>query len=125
VPISTLSAATLFSAAGDLTTIALRPDDTTDPHTTLRRLGPPPGFDSLDLLADAVERAARRAETMIHDDTDDPVLSALRHIGPATTAELSTALDQPATDIRAVLRTLIAAGLVSRTGHARSTKYHA
>ena len=56
VPISTLSAATLFGPAGDLTTIPLRPDDTTDPDTTLRRLGPPPGFDTLDLLVDAVER---------------------------------------------------------------------
>ncbi|GAA0959285.1 SWIM zinc finger family protein [Virgisporangium aurantiacum] len=125
VPISTLSAATLFSAAGDLTTIALRPDHTTDPHTTLRRLGPPPGFDSLDLLADAVERAAGRARVLLHDDTDDPVLSVLRQIGPATTADLATALDQPAPDIRAALRTLVAAGLVSRTGHARTTKYHA
>lgn len=125
VPISTLSAATLFNAAGDLTTIALRPDDTADPDATLRRLGPPPGFDTLDLLADPVGRAARRARTLIHDDTDDPVLTTLRQIGPATTAELSTALDQPATDIRAVLRALVAAGLVSRTGHARTTKYHA
>jgi uncharacterized Zn finger protein len=125
VPISTLSAATLFSAAGDLTTIALRPDDPTDPDATLRRLGPPPGFDTLDLLADSVGRAARRARTLIHDDTDDPVLATLRQIGPATTAELSTALDQPATEIRAVLRTLVAAGLVSRTGHARTTTYHA
>jgi DNA-binding IclR family transcriptional regulator len=72
-----------------------------------------------------VERAARRARTLVHDDTEDPVLTTLRHIGPATTAELPTALDKPAADIRAVLRTLVAAGLVSRTGHARTTKYHA
>lgn len=125
VPISALSAATLFRAAGDLATIVLRPDDTTDPHTTLRRVGPPPGFGPLDLLADAVEQAARRARSLMHDDSDDPVLSTLRHIGPATTAELSAALDQPATDIRAALRTLVATGLVSRTGHARTTKYQA
>jgi uncharacterized Zn finger protein len=125
VPISTLSAATLFSAASDLTTIALRPDDTTDPQTTLRRLGPPPGFDTLDLLADAVRRGAERASSLIHDNTDDPILTTLRHIGPASAAELSTALDQPATELRAVLRALVATGLVSRTGHARTTKYHA
>jgi DNA-binding IclR family transcriptional regulator len=62
---------------------------------------------------------------MIHDDTDDPVVTTLRHIGPATAAELATALDRPATEIRAALRTLVTAGLVSRTGHARTTKYHA
>jgi uncharacterized Zn finger protein len=125
VPISTLSADALFSTAGDLTTIALRPDHTTDPQTTLRRLGPPPGFDTPDLLADAIERAARRAHTLIHDDADDPVLSMLRHLGSATTAELSKALGQPAADLRTALRTLVAAGLVHRTGHARTTKYHA
>ncbi|GAA1026723.1 SWIM zinc finger family protein [Virgisporangium ochraceum] len=125
VPISALSAAALFNAAGDLTAISLRPDDTTDPQTTLRRLGPPPGFDSPDLLAEAVETAAHRARALMHDDADDPVLNALRHLGPATTAELAAALGQPADDVRTALRTLGAAGLVSRTGHARTTKYHA
>jgi uncharacterized Zn finger protein len=125
VPISVLSAVSLFAAAGDLTAITLHADDTGDPHTTLRRLGPPPGFDSLDHLEAAVDRAARRARTLMHDDTDDPVLHTLRDLGSATTAELAAALDQPATDIRLALRTLVADGVVSRTGHARNTKYHA
>jgi uncharacterized Zn finger protein len=125
VPISTLPAASLFDAAGDLTAITLRPDHTSDPYTTLRRLGPPPGFDSLDQLEAAVERAAQRAHTLVHDDTDDPLLHALRDLGSATTAELAAALGQPATDIRLALRTLVADGVVSRTGHARTTKYHA
>lgn len=124
MPVSALSAATLFRAAGNLAAIALRPDDTAEPRAILRRLGPPPGFDTLDLLADAVERAVRRARSLVHDDSDDPVLGTLRQIGPATTAELSAALDQPAGDVRAALRTLVEAGLVSRTGHARTTKYH-
>ncbi len=60
VPISTLSAATLFGAAGDLTTIPLRPDDTTDPDTPLRRLGPPPQPNSRQPSTDPPLRSVRR-----------------------------------------------------------------
>lgn len=125
VPISALSAVSLFDATGDLNAIVLRPDQPSDPYAALRRLGPPPGYDSLDQFEAAVERAAHRARTLTHDDTDDPVLNALRDLGSATAAELAAALDQPATDVRLALRTLVADGVVSRTGHARSTKYHA
>ena len=125
LPISALSAASLFDAAGDLTAIRLHADVTGDPHVCLRRLGPPPGFDSLDQLEALVERAARRGRALAHDDTDDPVLDALRDLGSATTAELAAALGRPATDVRLALRSLVADGVVSRTGHARSTTYHA
>jgi uncharacterized Zn finger protein len=125
LPISTLPAASLFDATGDLAAITLRPEATSDPYATLRRLGPPPGFDSLDQLEAAVERAVQRARTLAHDDTDDPVLHTLRDLGSATTAELAAALDQPAADVRLALRTLVTDGVVFRTGHARNTKYHA
>jgi predicted ArsR family transcriptional regulator len=91
----------------------------------LRRLGPPPGFESLADLAPLVERAAQRARKLAQDDTDDPILGALRERGSATTAELAAALDQPASDVRVALRTLVADGLVSRSGHAKTTRYHA
>ncbi|MGH8904262.1 MAG: winged helix-turn-helix transcriptional regulator, partial [Egibacteraceae bacterium] len=59
------------------------------------------------------------------DDTDaDPLLAALRGCEPATSGELADALDLDVTQVRARLTKLIADGTVTRTGHARTTRYH-
>jgi len=50
---------------------------------------------------------------------------ALRQLGSATAAELATELDMPPGEIRRALRPLLTEGLAHRTGHARSTRYHA
>jgi hypothetical protein len=71
VPVRALSAATLFAARGDLGAIAAHPRAGTDPHAVLRRLGPPPGFDSLAGLAEAVGRAAERAWRLAQDGDRD------------------------------------------------------
>jgi uncharacterized Zn finger protein len=125
IPISEFSARSLFNSPGDLTTIAVHPTEATDPGATLRRLSPPPGLDSLTDLENAVRQAAIRAWHIAQDSHDDPLLEVLRERGSATTAELATALGMPATAVRLALCPLITEGLAHRTGHARSTRYHA
>jgi uncharacterized Zn finger protein len=127
VAISKLSAPSLFEAAGDLAAIAVHPHEVVETDAVLRRLGPPPGFDSLAELSAAVSGAAARALLLAQESSndDDPVLAALRERGSATTAELGAALGKTSADVRAALRPLVAEGSVYRTGHAKSTRYHA
>jgi uncharacterized Zn finger protein len=124
VPINTLTAPALFTARNNLTTITAHPQETIDPSAVLRRLGNPPSFDTLADLTHAVTAAATHAWHLAQDDDQDPLLTTLRRLGSATTAELATALQEPATQIRLALRPLLANGTVGRTGHARSTRYH-
>ncbi len=126
IQIAALSAPSLFEAAGNLAAIAVHPHEVTDPGAALRRLGPPPGFDSLTDLTDAVEGAATRAWLLAQaSDDDHPVLTALRERGSATAAQLGAVLDISSADVRAALRPFMAEGVVYRTGHARTTRYHA
>ncbi|MGH3981070.1 MAG: SWIM zinc finger family protein [Pseudonocardiaceae bacterium] len=128
VALPALPAQALFAARGDLAAIPIHPHVSPDPTAALRRLGPPPGFDAAaqDTLAQLVGRAADRAWQLASaSDDDDPLLTALRERGSATTAELGEAVDRPAAEVRAGLRQLVEAGLVHRTGHARGTRYHA
>jgi uncharacterized Zn finger protein len=124
--IATLTAGTLFRAAGDLTAIPVHPRETLDPHAVLRRMGRPPGFDDLAELLQGVDRAAGQAYRLAYESEDvDPLLAALREHGSATGAELAAAVGISAAEVRLALRPLINDGLVQRTGHARSTRYHA
>jgi uncharacterized Zn finger protein len=125
VPLRELSAPLLFTARGDLAGITAHPYEALDPGAALRRLGTPPGFDSLAELTDAVSRAAAQAWRLARGGDDDPLLVALQELGTATTAELSAAVGKPAAEVRTALRPLLAAGTVHRTGHAKGTRYHA
>jgi len=126
VEISALAAPSLFEAAGDLAAIAVRPHEHADTGAALRRIGPPPGFDSLAELSGAVDGAAARAWRLARENDEDvPVLMALRKLGSATTAELAAALGHTPGVVRDALRPLMAEGLVLRTGHAKGTRYHA
>lgn len=126
--LSALAAATMFDSAGDLAGIAVQPAPGADPDAALRRLGTPPRFAEADApaLAQAVRRAAATAWALAGElDRDDPLLAALRRRGSATAGELGEALRAPVAEIRASLNALIAEGLVHRTGHAKTTRYHA
>jgi uncharacterized Zn finger protein len=125
IPLSKFSARSLFTSLGDLATIAVHPTEAADPGAKLRRLGPPPGLDSLTELENALRQAATRAWRNAHDSDADPLVELLRKHGSATTVELATALGKPTAAVRLALRPLIADGLVHRTGHARGTRYHA
>lgn len=74
-----------------------------------------------------MEGAAEVAWRLLVADHDDepPVVAELRRGGPATARGLATALDLPLADLSAQLRPLLAAGTITRTGHARSTRYEA
>jgi uncharacterized Zn finger protein len=139
IALADLHAARLYDARGDLALIAVHPTPPTDSGAPLRRLGPPPLGDettSAALIA-AVERAAERAWQLAAGDdgegagdggagpNDDPVLGELRRRGSATSRDLADALGRPPDQVRARLRSLVAEGAVDRTGHARSTRYHA
>ena len=126
VAIRTITAGTLFDGSDELAAIAVHPRETADPGAVLRRLGPPPGFDSLAELEAAVAGAAARAWQLAqHRDREDPLLAALRERDSATAAELADAIGRSAAEVRLALRPLMNEGLVFRTGHARSTRYHA
>lgn len=128
VPLAELAARELFTARGQLAAVAVHPRPVSDPSAALRRLGPPPGAaDATDVLLGLAAAAAERAWSLLTepDDTDtDPLVAALRTCEPATSAELASALNLPVTQVRARLATLIADGTVTRTGHARATRYH-
>jgi hypothetical protein len=124
--VSTLSAISLFDALDDLTSIAVHPQEAIDPLAVLRRLGPPPDFASTEELERLVAGAAARAWRLASaHGVDDPLLVALRTRGSATAAELVEALGTPAAQLRSALRPLLMQGLVYRTGHAKTTRYHA
>jgi len=76
-------------------------------------------------LENAIHQAATRAWRIAQDSDGDPLLELLREHGSATTIELATALGKPTTAVLLALRPLIAEGLVHRTGHAKSSRYHA
>jgi SNF2-related domain len=91
----------------------------------LRRLGPAPGFEHPAELHDAVGRAAVHAWSIAGDSEDDPLLAAVRDPGSAAMAGLAAAAGKPAPEVRLALRPLLETGLVYRTGHAKTTRYHA
>lgn len=128
VPLSALSPSTLLDSPGGLLDIDVRPGPPGDAAAVLHRLGPPPatGAEAEELLAAAVRRCAERAWQLATGDAgSDPLLAELRLRGSATTQELSTALGLSAETVRAALRHLVTSGLAHRTGHARTTRYHA
>lgn len=134
VPVTSLSAGSLYSTGRDLAAISIRPHPPEDAGAVLRRLGPAPGLPRADgtdaavrLLEEAVRSAADRAWGLLTDGdaTGDPLLAVLRERGSATSRELSDTLGWSVAEVRAGLCPLVLSGLVHRTGHARSTRYHA
>src|SRR5439155_11738043 len=56
-----IRAGTMFDGTGDLKAIPVRPQESLDPGAALRRLGPPPDFDTLADIEALVTSAATRA----------------------------------------------------------------
>lgn len=128
VLVSALSPGSLYDSPGGLSAISVQPRPPTDALAVLHRLGPPPGVSpaAVELLEDAVRRSAERAWKLVSGDAgDDPLLAELRLRGSARTQELSEALGLPVDAVRARLRELTAQGVIHRTGHARTTCFHA
>lgn len=128
VPLAHLVARDLFTARAPLAAVALRPRPPERPGAVLRRLGSPPGAaPAAAALGGLVEGGAAVAWGLLvaDHDAEPPVVAELHRRGPTSARDLATALDLPLADLRAQLRPLLAAGTVTRTGHARSTRYHA
>lgn len=123
LPRSALVARELFTAAGDLSAVTVRPHPPEDPGAVLRRLGPPPGLEAAEpLLQQLVEDAARRAWDLLDGDAD-PVANALLRLGQASVAELAELTALSPDEVRAELRRLREDGRVEVRGRGRGTRY--
>lgn len=123
LPRSALIARELFTAAGDLSTVTVRPHPPEDPGAVLRRLGPPPELEAAQpLLQQLVEDAARRAWDLLDGDAD-PVANALLRLGQASVAELAELTALSPDEVRAELRRLREDGRVEVRGRGRGTRY--
>jgi uncharacterized Zn finger protein len=119
-----LVARELYCAPRPLATVTVHPHPPDDPGATLRRLGPPPGLAAAaDGLQTAVAAAAALAWELLDGDVD-PLIGALRRLGPSSARELTDHLGVPVEDVRADLRRLRAAGRVTVSGRGPATRYH-
>lgn len=131
VALASLSAGTLWDAPADLAAVRVQPAPAGDAGAFLRRLGPPPGCpeEVADEAEALVTSAAELAWGLASGEADagegDALLDALRTRGTASSRDLAGDLGWSIEDVRAGLRRLVEAGAVRRTGHARSTRYHA
>jgi uncharacterized Zn finger protein len=122
--IDALVARELFRSPASLTDVPIRPHRSEEPDAPLRRLGPPPGLEAAtDALRAAVWGAAAVGWELLDGDPD-PVVSALRRLGPSSGRELAAALDAPIEDVRARLAQLRAEARIAVTGRGPGTRYH-
>jgi uncharacterized Zn finger protein len=122
--IDTLLAHELFRSPATPTAVPIRPHRPEEPDAPLRRLGPPPG---LEAAADALRATARGAAAVaweLLDGDPDPIVGALRRLGPSAARELADTLDLPIEEVRAQLARLRAEDRVAVTGRGRGTRYH-
>jgi uncharacterized Zn finger protein len=118
-----LVARDLFSSPLPLTSVTVHPHRPEDPDAALRRLGPPPGLAAAaDGLRTALTAAAALAWELLDGD-GDPLLGALRRLGPSSARELTDHLEVPVEDVRAGLRRLRAEGRVTVSGRGPATRY--
>ncbi len=121
--IDTLVAHALFRSPAPPTDVPIRPHQPEEPDAPLRRLGPPPG---LEAAADALRATVRGAAAVaweLLDGDPDPLVGALRRLGPTSARSLAEALELPIEEIRARLRQLRAEDRVVVTGRGPGTRY--
>jgi len=128
VPLGELVARDLLQARGDLTAVRLRPQAPAEAGAVLVRLGPPPSAaevaEELDaLVAGAAEVAWRLLTADAEPDAEPALVAEVRRRGPSTSRDLAAAVDLPLPQVREELRTLVAEGALTRSGHARSIRY--
>ncbi|MEX0868733.1 MAG: hypothetical protein WD011_03590 [Nitriliruptoraceae bacterium] len=117
-------------AVGNLAEIVLRPTPPRDPAALLEHLGPPPGVDHIEELAQLVAGAAAAAWRLAAGDgaaaaDEELLLAELRGQRVATARSLADALGADEDDIREQLDRLYDAGAVLRTGADGAAKYRA
>ncbi len=123
LPRSALIARELFTAAGDLTAVTVRPHPPEDPGAVLRRLGPPPELEAAEpALQQLVRDAAERAWDLLDGDAD-PVANALLRLGRTSVAQLAELTGRSPDEVRSELRRLREDGRVEVSGRGRGTRY--
>jgi uncharacterized Zn finger protein len=122
--VDTLVASALFRSPTDRTNVPIRPHRPDEPDAPLRRLGPPPGGlgSAAEALREVVAGAAGVAWELLDGDPD-PVVGALRRLGPSSARSLADALESPIDEVRARLRQLRAEDRVVVTGRGPGTRY--
>lgn len=129
------------AAGSGASTAAAGPGQSLGPGRSVDPAGPgddPTGDAATELLGAAVDGAARRAWQLATGvdgeldaaagDIDGAMASVLAELcrhGSSTTSAIAATLARHPADVRSSLRRLVAAGLATRTGHARGTRYHA
>jgi uncharacterized Zn finger protein len=124
VAVDELVARDLYRAPAVLSAIAIHPHQPADADAPLRRLGPPPGMAAATEGLRAAVRDAAAVAWELLDGEADPVVGALRRVGPSTARELATVLEVPVEEVRALLAPLRAEGRVGTTGRGPGTRYH-
>jgi uncharacterized Zn finger protein len=122
--VDTLVARELYASPRALAAVTVRPHPPDDPGAGLRRLGPPPGLAATsDALQTAVADAAGVAWELLDGDAD-PLVRALRRLGPSSARELADHVGIAVEEVRAGLKQLRAGGRIVLTGRGPATRYH-
>lgn len=114
----------------DPSTLVVRPAPPSDVTAVLERLGPPPGFDDTEALADVVRSAAAFAWAIAAGEGEveadrQLLLATLRTGGSMTAAELAATLGASEPELERELERLHAQGAALRTGPAGLHRYRA
>ncbi len=130
VRLADLDADRLQRARGDLGGVVVHPSRDHDPVALLDRLGPPPGFEDVEVVEDLVRAAAdiawRLAAGQGSEAADDEVvLAELRSRRMASAAQVADGLGWDTDRVASVLDRLYEAGTVMRTGSGEGARYRA
>jgi uncharacterized Zn finger protein len=122
--VDALVAHELFRSPASLADVAIRPHRPDEPDAPLRRLGPPPGLEAAAAALRATARGAAEIAWELLDGDPDPVVGALRRVGPSSARGLAELLNVPIEEVRPRLTQLRAEGRVVVTGRGPGTRYH-
>lgn len=117
-------------ARGDLDVIDVHPVPEPDVRSVLERLGPPPGFDDIDVVEGLMRDAAALAWRLAAGEgaavaDDEALLAELRAQGVATAGSIASSLGLEANDAQEALDRLYSAGTVLRMGEGQAARYRA
>lgn len=130
VPVDDLAGADMDDASGDLEAIGLHPRPVEDPAWMLDHLGPPPGMEDVELLADPLVDAAAFAWRIAAGEGSEVadvelLLAELRAQRVSTAPAVADALGWETTQTRQLLDELFEDGRVLRMGSGEEAKYRA
>lgn len=119
-----------LAARGDLEGIDVHPVPEPDVRTVFERLGPPPGFEDVEVLERLMAEAAALAWRLAAGEgaeaaDDEALLTELRARGVATADSIASSLGLDAEVAQEALDRLYSAGTVLRMGEGPTARYRA